>query len=57
MADKIFINYRRDDMIGTTGRLHDRLTQTFGLQNIFNDRVRLFGWYFRVFCVQESNFP
>ena len=38
MADKIFINYRRDDMIGTTGRLHDRLTQTFGLQNIFNDR-------------------
>lgn len=37
MADKIFINYRRDDMIGTAGRLHDRLAQTFGQQNIFMD--------------------
>jgi hypothetical protein len=37
MADKIFINYRRDDSIGTAGRLHDRLAQTFGQQNLFMD--------------------
>jgi Trypsin/TIR domain len=37
MADKIFINYRRDDSIGTAGRLHDRLAETFGQQNIFMD--------------------
>jgi hypothetical protein len=30
MAGKIFINYRRDDSIGTAGRLHDRLAPTFG---------------------------
>ena len=37
MPDKIFINYRRDDSIGTAGRLHDRLAQTFGQNNIFMD--------------------
>jgi hypothetical protein len=37
MADKIFINYRRDDSIGTAGRLHDRLAEKFGQQNIFMD--------------------
>ena len=34
---KIFINYRRDDLIGTAGRLHDRLAQTFGRKNLFMD--------------------
>ena len=37
MADKIFINYRRGDSIGTAGRLRDRLAQTFGPQNVFMD--------------------
>jgi TIR domain len=37
MAGKIFINYRRDDAIGTAGRLHDRLAQTFGRNNLFMD--------------------
>jgi tetratricopeptide (TPR) repeat protein len=37
MAGKIFINYRRDDAIGTAGRLHDRLAQTFGRDNLFMD--------------------
>jgi hypothetical protein len=37
MADKIFINYRRDDSIGMAGRLHDRLAQTFGRDNLFMD--------------------
>ena len=37
MADTIFINYRREDSIGTAGRLHDRLTQTFGQNNVFMD--------------------
>ena len=37
MAAKIFINYRRDDAIGTAGRLHDRLAQTFGRNNLFMD--------------------
>src|SRR5262249_42444089 len=37
VAAKIFINYRRDDSIGTAGRLHDRLAQTFGQKNIFMD--------------------
>ena len=37
MADKIFINYRREDSIGTAGRLHDRLAETFGQQNLFMD--------------------
>jgi tetratricopeptide (TPR) repeat protein len=37
MAGKIFINYRRDDSPGTTGRLHDRLAQTFGRKNLFMD--------------------
>jgi TIR domain/Bacterial SH3 domain len=37
MAGKIFINYRRDDSIGMAGRLHDRLAQTFGHDNLFID--------------------
>src|SRR5262245_16490469 len=37
MADTIFINYRREDSIGTAGRLHDRLAQPFGQKNIFMD--------------------
>src|SRR5262245_3337888 len=37
MAGKIFINYRRDDSIGMAGRLHDRLVQDFGPDNIFMD--------------------
>jgi hypothetical protein len=37
MPDKIFINYRREDSIGTAGRLHDRLAHTFGQNNIFMD--------------------
>src|SRR5262249_39904896 len=37
MGGKIFINYRRDDAISTAGRLHDRLAQTFGRDNLFMD--------------------
>jgi hypothetical protein len=37
MAGKIFINYRRDDSAGTAGRLHDRLAQMFGRNNLFMD--------------------
>ena len=37
MAGKIFINYRRDDLVATAGRLHDRLAQTFGRENLFMD--------------------
>ena len=37
MADKIFINYRREDSIGTAGRLHDRLAEAFGQKNFFMD--------------------
>jgi hypothetical protein len=37
MAVKVFINYRRDDSIGMAGRLHDRLAQTFGRDNLFMD--------------------
>ena len=37
MARNIFINYRREDSIGTAGRLHDRLAQTFGRDKLFMD--------------------
>ena len=37
MAGTIFINYRREDSIGTAGRLRDRLAQTFGHKNLFMD--------------------
>jgi len=37
MTDKVFINYRREDSIEATGRLRDRLAQTFGHKNIFMD--------------------
>jgi hypothetical protein len=39
MGGKIFINYRREDLIGTAGRLHDRLAQVFGPNNLFVDVV------------------
>src|SRR5262245_42751061 len=37
MADKIFVNYRREDVIGTAGRLRDRLADAFGDKNVFMD--------------------
>src|SRR5215471_2734228 len=37
MAGTIFINYRREDSIGTAGRLRDRLAQAFGQSNLFMD--------------------
>jgi len=37
MSGKIFINYRRDDSMGTAGRLYDRLAQAFGRNNLFMD--------------------
>ena len=37
MSDKIFINYRRADLIGTAGRLGDRLAKRFGKRNLFMD--------------------
>jgi hypothetical protein len=37
MAGKIFINYRRDDSIATAGRLHDRLVEACGGDNLFMD--------------------
>ena len=39
MTGTIFINYRREDSIGTAGRLHDRLAQVFGPNNLFVDVV------------------
>jgi tetratricopeptide (TPR) repeat protein len=39
MAGKIFINYRREDSIGTAGRVHDRLARAFGRKNLFVDVV------------------
>ena len=39
MAGKIFINYRREDSTGTAARLHDRLAQEFGRENLFVDVV------------------
>ena len=39
MAGKIFINYRREDSIGTAGRVHDRLAQVFGRKNLLVDVV------------------
>ena len=32
-----FISYRRDDSAGHAGRLHDRLVENFGRENIFID--------------------
>lgn len=37
MAGRIFINYRREDSIAIAGRLHDRLAETFGRDNLFMD--------------------
>ena len=39
MTGTIFVNYRREDSIGTAGRLHDRLAQAFGRKNLFVDVV------------------
>ena len=39
MTGKIFINYRREDSTGTAARLHDRLAQEFGRENLFEDVV------------------
>jgi hypothetical protein len=33
----IFINYRRDDSAGYAGRIHERLTSTFGSRSVFMD--------------------
>ena len=37
MSGKIFINYRRDDSSGSTGRLYDRLAARFPKNQIFID--------------------
>ncbi|MGB6285259.1 MAG: toll/interleukin-1 receptor domain-containing protein, partial [Xanthobacteraceae bacterium] len=37
MASKIFVNYRREDSIALAGRLHDRLAEAFGRDNLFMD--------------------
>jgi hypothetical protein len=37
MADRIFINYRRDDSSASAGRLNDRLVQEFGRKSLFMD--------------------
>jgi hypothetical protein len=37
VANKIFINYRREDTLATAGRLHDRFAAAFGDKNIFMD--------------------
>jgi hypothetical protein len=36
-AGWVDLNYRRDSTIATAGRLHDRLAQTFGSDNVFMD--------------------
>ena len=41
MTGKIFINYRRGDDPGHTGRLFDRLQDTFDPQQLFLDVVAL----------------
>ena len=37
MAGKVFVNYRRGDDPGTTGRIYDRLEQEFGHDHVFMD--------------------
>jgi hypothetical protein len=37
MNSKIFISYRRDDSLVSTGRLYDRLKAHFGAESIFMD--------------------
>ena len=37
MASKIFISYRREDSIAIAGRLHDKLAEAFGYDNLFMD--------------------
>ena len=38
LAKTIFINYRRDDSEGDSGRLHDRVAWHAGKKNVFWDR-------------------
>ena len=38
-TNKIFISYRREDAANVTGRIHDRLSQHFGKEAIFNDVI------------------
>ena len=37
MATNVFISYRRDDTIGTAGRIFERLVTAFGRRRIFMD--------------------
>ena len=37
----VFLNYRREDSSGYAGRIYDRLTATFGKQQIFRDVDRI----------------
>jgi hypothetical protein len=37
VASKIFVNYRREDAKAEAARLHDRLAQSFGADNVFMD--------------------
>ena len=37
MSHKIFLSYRRSDTAGTTGRLHDYLSDALGSENVFKD--------------------
>jgi hypothetical protein len=37
MVARIFLSYRRDDSSGHAGRLYDRLSRHFGLDNVFID--------------------
>jgi endonuclease/exonuclease/phosphatase family metal-dependent hydrolase len=37
MSGQIFISYRRDDTLGSTGRIYDRLIEHFGRDRIFMD--------------------
>ena len=37
MSHKIFLSYRRSDTAGTTGRLHDYLSDALGAETVFKD--------------------
>lgn len=38
---RIFVSYRRDDSRAITGRIYDRLAETFGRENVFKDVDRI----------------
>jgi len=46
----IFINYRREDSAATAGRLHDRLAQVFGAEQLKGQ-----GKKFTVLLVSNGN--